>query len=172
MGTGVKVSLREAREQEASLLSDLALRSKAYWGYPPEFLDACRDELTYTSEDVRHQTFVVAEVADVIVGFYALDRTATAQVELEALFVDPAFIGRGYGRALIEHATKTALAMKATALTIQSDPHAEAFYRAVGAELVGSRESDSIPGRMLPLLTIPLRKETSLPLPAGRGPGG
>ena len=32
--------LRPARPEEAGLLSDLALRSKAHWGYPPDFLAA------------------------------------------------------------------------------------------------------------------------------------
>ena len=34
--------IRQARVDEARLLSDLALRSKAHWGYPPEFIECCR----------------------------------------------------------------------------------------------------------------------------------
>ena len=30
---------------EADRLSDLAFRSKAHWGYSPEFMEACREEL-------------------------------------------------------------------------------------------------------------------------------
>jgi len=35
------------------LLSNLAFRSKAHWGYSDEFMAACRDELTYSSEKIH-----------------------------------------------------------------------------------------------------------------------
>ena len=34
-------TIRNARPQEAEWLSELAVRSKGYWGYSPEFLEAC-----------------------------------------------------------------------------------------------------------------------------------
>ena len=34
------LSIREARPDEAELLSELAFRSKAHWGYDAEFLEA------------------------------------------------------------------------------------------------------------------------------------
>ena len=40
--------IRSARPEEAETLSALALRSKAYWGYPADFMEACREELTLT----------------------------------------------------------------------------------------------------------------------------
>ena len=42
------------------------------------------------------------------------------------------------------------------AMTVQSDPHAEGFYRAMGMERVGEVPSGSIPGRVLPKLRITL----------------
>jgi hypothetical protein len=42
--------IRPARVDEAHLLSDLALRSKAYWGYSPELIEQCREELSYSEE--------------------------------------------------------------------------------------------------------------------------
>jgi hypothetical protein len=37
-------------------------------------------------------------------------------------------------------------------MTIDADPHAEAFYLAMGAVRVGEAASESIPGRSLPRL--------------------
>jgi len=37
--------VRPARPDEASTLSELAVRSKAWWGYDVAFLDRCRREL-------------------------------------------------------------------------------------------------------------------------------
>ena len=44
--------LRPARVDEAGLLSDLALRSKAHWGYSPEFIERCRTELCYSKQQL------------------------------------------------------------------------------------------------------------------------
>jgi len=172
------VTLRAANAAEAVRLSALALRSKGHWGYSQQFLDACREELSYSPDDIRKMTFVVAEVDGDIIGFYALGCLSSTRVELEALFVEPALIGRGHGRDLMDHAKTTAARMGAQTMVIQGDPNAEGFYRAAGARHVGNKESASIPGRMLPLLEIDLRKnreqgEAGFPLPAsGRGPGG
>src|SRR5688572_8465964 len=86
-------TIRAARDSEAELLSELALRSKAHWGYSPEFIEACRAELSYREEQLRskHMRFVVLESAGIVIGFYALARQSGQVVELEALFVEPRF---------------------------------------------------------------------------------
>jgi GNAT superfamily N-acetyltransferase len=150
------VTIRDARENEAELLTGLAFRSKAYWGYSDEFMEACRQELTYTADDIRRLSFAVAECRSKVVGFYALAASSPDEVELEALFVEPSFIGKGCGRALIEHAKRRAAAGGAARLVLQGDPNAERFYRAAGGEPAGTEESASIPGRSLPLFHIPL----------------
>jgi GNAT superfamily N-acetyltransferase len=154
------LTLRDARPDEASALSDLAVRSKAYWGYSPAFMAACRAELTYTAADIQRDCFVVVGDAERggVVGFYALERLAGGAVELGALFVEPSAIGRGYGRALLEDAKARASRMGAACLVIQGDPHAEAFYRAAGATIAGTTESASIPGRFLPTFVVALRR--------------
>ena len=42
----------------------------------------------------------------------------------------------------------------ATAMRIEADPGAEAFYLRMGARRIGVAPSEAIPGRMLPLLEI------------------
>ena len=147
-----------ARRGEAQLLCDLALRSKAHWGYSQQFIEACRNELSY-SEDLilsEHMKFHVLEAKAGIIGFYALRRLSSRKMDLEALFVEPRYIGKGWGRLLIEHAKQTAADLGATQLSIQGDPNAAAFYVAAGGVLTGSSESASIPGRFLPVFAIEL----------------
>ncbi|MCP5482580.1 MAG: GNAT family N-acetyltransferase [Spirochaetales bacterium] len=132
------------------------MRAKASHGYERSFLDACREELTYSSEHLERWAVIVAEFDGAIAGFYALGPGEGRAVELEALFVAPGFFGRGLGRLLIGHAIEEARRQGALQITIQSDPHAAPFYLAVGAQRVGTRESASIPGRYLPLLEIDL----------------
>lgn len=153
-----QAKLRPARRDEARLLSDLALNSKAHWNYSAEFLARVRDELSYRSEQIDSpgMRFVVAEIEGAAVGFYALQLLPGAEVELDALFVEPRFIGKGVGRTLIEHAKLVAIQLGATRMIIQGDPNAERFYIAAGGVLIGTRESGSIPGRMLPTFAIDL----------------
>ena len=152
------LTIREAFPQEAELLSCLASRSKAHWGYSKNFLDACRSELTVDASRLGtndYQSFAAVD-GDSIVGFYTLERRAANSYELEALFVEPEHIGSGVGRSLIQDAVRRLSERGAERLTIQGDPHATEFYIAAGAKQVGTRESGSIPGRTLPLFEIEL----------------
>ena len=132
------------------------MRSKAHWGYSNEFMNSCRDELTYGANEIADGgvEFAVADVNGKIAGFYALRRLSPAEFDLEALFVDPGNIGEGYGALLLNHALSVVQKKGGEQLQIQSDPNAEEFYAAAGARQLGIRESGSIPGRYLSLLVI------------------
>lgn len=152
------LTIREARLDEASTLSRIAFRSKAHWGYTAAFMDACRAELNVTVEalSASNVDFFVAVNGEEIVGFYAIAPVTAGKFELESLFVEPAVIGTGVGKALVCHAKQRASALGGRSLLIQSDPNATGFYQAAGAVHCGNRESESIPGRLLPLLMIDL----------------
>ena len=156
MPSAAEITIRPAVASEAEHLSALALRSKAHWGYSTEFLEACREELSYDSEYMRSNTVFVAESDAGIVGFYALERISETEAELTAMFVEPERIGRRIGRALISHAKETARGHGFEAIVIQGDPNAVAFYQAAGGTRCGKRPSGSIPGRELPLFRIQL----------------
>ena len=121
------VTIRSARRDEAQQLSELALRSKAHWGYSAAFLAAVRDELSYRGDQIESadMRFAVLEVDGAAVGFYALKLLSAAAVELDSLFVEPRCIGRGFGRTLIEHAKTAARQLGARQMIIQGDPYAE-----------------------------------------------
>lgn len=149
---------RAARADEAEALSALALRSKGSWGYDAAFLEACRAELTLTAEKIEHHSTFVVEDGGALAGFYTLEPLSHDCVELGLLYLEPRCQGRGLGRVLMEHACAEARSRGFLTLEIQSDPHAEPFYRAMGAVRVGTRPSGSIPGRELPLLRLALQQ--------------
>ena len=150
------MTIRPARPEEASLLSELAFRSKAHWGYSPAFMYACRDELSVSEEAIRSgQAFVLAQRGSPL-GFYTLEPLSTERVELGHLFVEPTCVRTGYGRRLLAHAAEEALHRGFATLVIQGDPNAAAFYESCGAKRVGTEPSASIPGRSLPLFELRL----------------
>jgi GNAT superfamily N-acetyltransferase len=147
------VRIRPARTGEAATLGDLALRSKAHWGYDAEFLDRVRPILTFSESDLSASPVYVLEVGRELAGLHRITG-APPEGELEDLWVDPRWIGRGLGRRLFEHALAVAAELGFESLVIESDPNAEGFYRACGAEPAGERRSPS--GRTLPLLRVRL----------------
>ncbi|WP_392676242.1 GNAT family N-acetyltransferase [Streptomyces sp. LN785] len=149
--------IRLARVTEAEILSDLALRSKAHWGYDAEFIEACRDELTVDASEVARRRATVADRDGHILGFTTLEGEPPTGV-LGMMFVAPQAIGQGIGRLLFEHTVATARALGFTQLTIDADPNAEPFYRAMGAVGSGSVASGSIVGRVLPQLVVTIQR--------------
>lgn len=131
----MSIVVRAARPGDAALLSDLAFRSKAHWGYSGEFMEASRKALTVHGT-CTDPTFV-AEIDGKAAGFYQL-----RDGEMEMLFVEPDLMGSGVGRTLWEHAVETARDLGWRQILILSDPYAEGFYLAMGAERVGEAPSD------------------------------
>jgi 2-polyprenyl-3-methyl-5-hydroxy-6-metoxy-1,4-benzoquinol methylase len=141
------VHIRPARVEEAGALTELAMRSKAHWGYDEAFMAACRDELTIRPEHVPNVD--VAELDGAIVGMVRLEPGT-----IEDLFVEPDVIGTGVGAALFRHVVRRAASEGMRALLVDADPNAEGFYRSMGAVRVGEAPSASIPGRVLPQLEV------------------
>ena len=139
-------------------MSELAFRSKSYWGYSDRFMQACLQELTLDQCYIKSNPTFVIEVERSTIGFYSLEYVSASEAELGYLFVEPTFIGKGYGRKLMAHAQQEARHLGYDEMIIQGDPNAEQFYRAAGGSVVGTRKSTSIPDRELPVFRINLRE--------------
>ena len=148
--------IRRARRNEADVLSALAARSKAHWGYDAAFMERVRDAMTLRPEDVdRHEVWVLESSAGDPIGYHRVIPGDPA--ELEDMWVEPSAIGSGAGRRLFEHAVDVARTSGAPALEIDADPHAVGFYERMGAIRVGETASKLIPGRTLPRLRFEVR---------------
>ena len=151
-----KPRLRPATPADLPALSALSIRSKAHWGYDAAFMAACRADLTLTEDDLVTRHVQLAERDGTALGTVSVSRCHDP-AELSALFVDPPCLGTGLGRQLFDWAVGEARRQNARALRLDSDPHAEAFYLAMGMSRIGQSPSGSIPGRVLPLLEMRLR---------------
>lgn len=148
-------TIRRARPDEAGRLSDLALRSKAHWGYDAAFIEACRDDLTLTPGEIAATPVYLLAQGRELRGFYQL-RCDGDEAELANLFIEPGAIGGGGGKRLWRHAATLALARGCGSLVVASDPFAEGFYRAMGMVRVGEIPSTVFPDRTLPQLRVVL----------------
>ena len=149
-------TIRPARQDECALLTRIAIRSKASWGYSERFMADCVEELTISEGDIRAHAFFVLEQDGQVIGFCGLQEGDGARGELVDVFVDPGHLRRGHGRRLVEHAKGAARARGWRSVVIEADPNAREFYLSCGGRQVGTAPSGSIPGRRLPLIEIAL----------------
>ncbi len=97
--------LRPARPDEAGLLTELCLRSKAVWGYDEAFMQACRAELTLSPADIAGSSLQVAVDGDAVTGVVQV-AVDGENADLAKLFIAPSTIRAGVGRALFDWAAK------------------------------------------------------------------
>jgi GNAT superfamily N-acetyltransferase len=148
----MKPIITRARPEEAATLTAIAHAAKRHWGYPEAWIARWTDTLTLTPGYVEaHPTFV-ARVGEESVGFHALV-LQEGEAQIDHLWVLPAAMGRGIGRALFEQAQACARQHGARRLWVESDPHAGDFYRHLGLTVFGQHPApmDGQP-RFLPLL--------------------
>jgi GNAT superfamily N-acetyltransferase len=151
--------IRQARREEASLLSALTLRSKAHWGYDQEFMEVSKKDLEFRPAEFLPDFHVyVLEVDGREAGFFSLKPGDNKSVEMEHLFVEPEFIGKGYRRKWWDYAVWLANRLGYVEITLASDPFAEQFYLKVGAVRIGEKESNSRAGRFLPVMRYAITK--------------
>ncbi len=108
---------------------------------------------------VRDNEVYVAVSEGEPVGFYALVGGGRG-LDLEHLWVLPAWIGTGLGQKLFGHAMRRAQELGARTLTIESDPNAEGFYRRMGARRAGENVYE-LEGRerALPVMVVELAND-------------
>ena len=67
------LTFRKALPADAKALTDLVFRAKAFWGYPKEWMEAWRDELTVTPDYIQANLLELAFRDQNLVGFYGLE---------------------------------------------------------------------------------------------------
>ena len=146
-----------AKPEHAETLTQIAHGGKRHWGYPESWIAAWRDILTMRRE------FIAANVAFIAIdeearplGFYVLTKEDDG-IHLDHLWIAPAAMRHGIGKALFEHAAAEAGKLGFASIKIEADPNAEGFYKRMGALRVGTSLSEVCGQRReLPLLEFPV----------------
>lgn len=152
-----RVRVRHARSDESPQLTQLAHLAKRHWGYPPEWMDLWKDDLTITPEYIERHDAFVAEIDDEVVGVCVLEQHGD-RGRLEHVWIHPMHQRKHIGRSLVETALETAKKAHIHRVEVLSDPFAEPFYLHLGAQKVADQPAP-MPGahdRALPLLEFRL----------------
>ena len=151
------LTFRPASASDAELLSALAMRSKSHWGYPQEWRDHWRAELTILPNYIEQNSLVVANCQCGICGFFGLEFFEASSARLQHLWIDPPFIGKGFGRQLFERPCDLAKGSGCNSLELVADPNAEPFYLHMGAIRVADECSEILGvARVLPKMIYKL----------------
>jgi len=153
------IRIRRAEPDEAATLTEIAHAAKRHWGYPENWIERWKDDLTITPEFISQNEVYVALADEEIVGCGAIVFDG-ALVELEHMWIRPEHMGTGVGRALFLHIKERAANLGVPELEISSDPNAEGFYQRMGARRIGDVKSE-IEGkpRVLPRMAVDLHKK-------------
>jgi GNAT superfamily N-acetyltransferase len=138
-------------------LTALTKSSKAYWGYPEAVLKSWEALLTLSPEYITTNEVFKLLHEDRIIGYYAYFFTDEHTIILDNMFLLPEFIGQGFGKVLMNDFLQKAGQAGIHRITLDAEPHAEAFYKACGFKTIGQFES-SIKDRYLPIMELKIAR--------------
>jgi GNAT superfamily N-acetyltransferase len=155
----MKVEIRRATPDEADVLTEIAHAAKRHWGYPENWIQHWKADLTITPEFIDRNEVYVAINEEGIIGCCAIAFSESV-AELEHMWIRPEQIGTGVGRALFAHIKERAANLNLPELEISADPNAEGFYERMGARKIGEVQAE-IEGtpRVLPRLSLAIDRE-------------
>ena len=147
------MKITKANISDAKKLTELTIRSKANWDYSPEQIEKWKEELTITQEYIANNSVYKLIVDERLIGYYSFFQISDGKAKLDNVFIEPEFIGKGYGKTLINDFLKRIESIGFKKVTLDSDPNAEIFYESLGFKMVGKLES-SIKNRFLPVMEM------------------
>ena len=145
------MNFREARIDDLITLNHISIASKRHWGYPEDWIENWRDDLSVSQRDLKSQEVLLMELETKIIGFCSI-KDQIDHYELIHLWVLPEFIGKGYGKMLLKKAL-TSFILEDKPIRVLADPNAESFYEKQGFMTFDKIESYP-KGRFLPMMKM------------------
>ena len=148
------VQIRPAGEDEGEQLREIAVAAKSHWGYDLDRVRQWAAAGDFSPRSLRHREIYVADVSGRPIGWMAL-QPRNDVCWLDDLWVEPAWIGKGIGSRLFDHAVRRALHLGATRVEWEAEPKAVGFYEKMGGRYVRDSEPNQW-GRVIPVMAMEL----------------
>ena len=145
--------IQKAQSTDASRLTGLTIRSKAYWDYSPEQIKIWEPDLTITEAYIRDHEVYILTVGEELIGYYSFYTFSDKVAKLDNLFLEPEHMGKGYGKFLMQEFFRRTNRLGYIKITLDADPNAELFYAHLGFKVVGKLPT-SIKDRFLPIMEM------------------
>lgn len=145
----------KANPAEYKVLTDITKQSKAYWGYSNEQIESWSNLLTITKDYIENHEVYQLIVSNSIIGYYSYFIEENNHVTLDNLFISPQYIGKGYGKILMNDFLDKMKESNIKTIILETDPNAEKFYESFNFIKTGQIET-SIKDRFLPIMELKL----------------
>ncbi|WP_283591232.1 GNAT family N-acetyltransferase [Clostridium butanoliproducens] len=150
-------NIRRAKVDEYEILTDIAIKSEGYWGYDSDYMDKFKSIYNVSEEFIKNNPTVLIEEDNSVIGFYGLI-CKDNETSLEYFFIEPKYIGKGYGKLLWNYLVNHCKNLGIEAFEIVTSPQAKEFYVKMGAIPCGEVESLLKKGRIIPQLIYRVEK--------------
>src|SRR5207244_8072528 len=124
------IQIRRAKPDEAAALTEIAHAAKRHWGYPENWIEHWKDDLTITPDFIANNEVYVAVTGEEIAGCCALVMRDSL-AELEHMWIRPAHMGKGVGRALFNQIVVRETILNARVVELSADTNEEGFYKSM-----------------------------------------
>lgn len=145
---------------DSEILTAITKKSKAYWGFSEDILKEWEHLLTITKDYIEKNEVYKLVQNGQIIGYYSYFSTDENTIKLDNIFILPDFIGKGFGKILMNDFLKNIKQLGINKVTLDAEPNAEKFYKTFGFETIGQLES-SIKDRYLPIMKLQIEKKNN-----------
>ena len=147
------VQIIQSSAVDHEVLTEITKKSKAHWGYTKKQMENWSTDLTITKKYIESNHVYKLCVDTHTIWYYSYIYLNEKEVKLDNLFVLPNYIGRGFGRLLMNDFLERVKKENRKKVTLESDPNAENFYQHYGFIKVDHIET-AISGRYLPIMEL------------------
>ena len=147
------MTIQKAIPSDHEILTQITKKSKAYWGYSNEQIEDWSPFLTVTEEYIETNSVFNLMLDNQIIGYYSFFHESENSIKLDNLFVLPDFIGKGFGKLLMNDFLVRLQDLSVQKVVLNSEPNAESFYIKFGFVKIGQIET-SIKDRYLPIMQL------------------
>jgi GNAT superfamily N-acetyltransferase len=147
------MTIQKVIPSDHEILTQITKKSKAYWGYSNEQIEDWSPFLTVTEEYIETNSVFNLMLDNQIIGYYSFFHESENSIKLDNLFVLPDFIGKGFGKLLMNDFLVRLQDLSVQKKVLNSEPNAESFYIKFGFVKIGQIET-SIKDRYLPIMEL------------------
>lgn len=146
----------KAEITDNEILTIITKKSKAYWGFSEDVLKEWEHLLTITRDYIEQNKVYKLVENNQVIGYYSYFFVNENTIKLDNIFILPEFIGKGFGKILMNDFLRNTKQLNIEKITLDAEPNAENFYKTFGFERIGQLES-SIKHRYLPIMELKIR---------------
>lgn len=151
------MTIEKANINDCKVLTEITKKSKAFWGYSDEQIEIWSEFLTVAEEYIETKSIFKLIVDNEIIGYYSYFQETEKTIKLDNLFILPKFIGKGFGKVLMQDFFKRLKNSTTEKVTLNSEPNSEKFYLKLGFITVNHIKT-SIKNRVMPVMELKVKE--------------